>query len=104
MKTHRLCIVGAMLALVSFDMAAAQQEGQRQRLAPECRQQIVQLCGTDRSQRRQCMKDNFSKLSDTCQSAIKERMAQRKEARREQKRMMPATPGEQSPSDSPSPQ
>lgn len=106
MKKHRLCIVGAMLALVSFDMAAAQQEGQRQRLAPECRQQIADLCGTDRSQMRQCLMTNFTKLSDDCQSAIKQRMQQRMNARREHQRPDGAMPpsAESGPSDAPSPQ
>ncbi len=43
-----------------------------------CRDEVMQLCGSDRSKLRSCMKENFGKLSDECQTRIKERMEARR--------------------------
>lgn len=50
----------------------------RARLPAQCRQEIVQLCGSDRSQIRSCMAEKRGQLSETCQQSLRERMQARR--------------------------
>lgn len=56
----------------------AQQRGGGERLPPECRAEIVKLCGTDRSQMRSCLTEKASQLSDGCRAALRARIEQRR--------------------------
>ena len=67
----------AAAALGVTSLASAQQ-----RLPRECRQEIKQLCGSDRSKIRECLRDKASELSSTCQSELRERMQARRGDRR----------------------
>jgi len=46
----------------------------RERLPAPCREEIVRLCGTDRSAMRSCLREKAGELSDTCRSALMERV------------------------------
>ncbi|MDN3645983.1 alpha/beta hydrolase [Pontixanthobacter aestiaquae] len=71
-------ISGAVLAgMLVAGVAHAQQ-----RLPRECRQEIVQLCGSDRSKIRSCLREKRSELSETCASELRERMQQRRAGNR----------------------
>jgi arylformamidase len=48
---------------------------QRERLPPECRQEIIQLCSGAESGFRQCLRTALPKLSDPCRKSIGERAA-----------------------------
>lgn len=56
---------------------AAAMAGAQNRLPSQCRQEIVKLCGTDRSQIRSCLMEKRDKLSADCKSALKQRMQQK---------------------------
>lgn len=63
-------IAGAATAsLIAIGSAQAQQ-----RLPRECRQEVMKLCGTDRSEMRSCVKDKAAQLSETCRSTISQRL------------------------------
>lgn len=51
---------------------------QRDRLPRECQREVVQLCGTDRSQMRECLREKYSQLSERCQGELRERIQQRR--------------------------
>ncbi|MFN3864333.1 MAG: hypothetical protein ACK4RT_08655 [Erythrobacter sp.] len=73
---------GAILALLAAGPILAQQQPPRGGgLGPECRAQIIRLCGEDRAQRRACMKDKADELSDGCKAEIRQRMAVRRAMR-----------------------
>ncbi|MEL6877695.1 MAG: alpha/beta hydrolase [Pseudomonadota bacterium] len=50
---------------------------QRDRPSRECRQEVVQLCGRDRSEIRACLTEKFAQLSDKCSAELQQRMQQR---------------------------
>ncbi|WP_394730990.1 alpha/beta hydrolase [Altererythrobacter sp. GH1-8] len=66
-------LIAATATLGVTSLASAQQ-----RLPRECRQEIRQLCGSDRSQMRECMREKASELSETCRSELRERMQERR--------------------------
>ncbi len=70
-RTIAVFAVGGF-ALLCVTVASAQD-----RLPRQCRQEIRQLCGGDRSQLRSCLRDKTGELSDTCRSALRERIAVR---------------------------
>jgi arylformamidase len=55
----------------------AQQRG-GERLPPECREEIMELCGSDRAQLRTCLREKYAELSETCSAQLRERMAARR--------------------------
>jgi acetyl esterase/lipase len=57
----------------------AQRGGER--LSRECRQQVVQLCGTDRGKIRECLMQKRDQLSQQCVAEIGERAKQRIDGR-----------------------
>lgn len=71
---------GALAALASPILA--QQRGGGERLPRECRAEIVKLCGMDRSQMRTCLAEKASQLSETCRTALRERIEERGGAER----------------------
>ena len=63
--------VGAMGVVALGGIALAQ----RERLPPQCRQEIMQLCRGAEGGFRQCLRTALPKLSDPCRKAIGERAA-----------------------------
>jgi len=59
----------AMIAAPLF----AQQQG---RISRECRQEVVKLCGRDRSKIPSCLQERASELSEACKAEVRERMGQ----------------------------
>jgi acetyl esterase/lipase len=70
-------IVTAALAALASPILAQQRGGGGERLPRECRAEIVELCGTDRSQMRTCLAEKGSQLSEGCRASLRERMEQR---------------------------
>lgn len=70
-----LIAAGALAALATPILAQQRPGGER--LPPECREEIVQLCGTDRSQMRTCLRERYAELSDGCRATLRERMEAR---------------------------
>ncbi len=62
----------AAAALLATPILA--QRGGGDRLPAPCREEIVRLCGTDRSAMRSCLREKAGELSDTCRSALMERI------------------------------
>lgn len=69
MRTTRMIIAG--LAVCGAVTAMAQE---RTRLPAECRQEIVRLCGTDRSEMRSCMIEKRDDLSASCRQSLRDRV------------------------------
>lgn len=78
--SHRFLISVLGVAGLLAMPAEAQQRGGK------CRAEVVELCGTDRSAMRSCLREKFSQLSETCQTRIRERMQQRRAQRGEEGR------------------
>jgi arylformamidase len=72
MNTAAKALTALAAAAVLATPILAQQRGQR--LPAECREEIVTLCGTDRAQMRTCLREKYSELSESCASALRERM------------------------------
>ena len=53
---------------------------ERQRVSGECRTEIIKLCGMDRSKIRACLRENFSKLSESCGKEVRAIQKARQEA------------------------
>jgi arylformamidase len=70
-KMQKWILATAALAIV----ATACQAQQGERLSRECRQQVVQLCGMDRSKMRECLREKSRELSDNCQTEIGARIS-----------------------------
>jgi acetyl esterase/lipase len=70
-----LIAVGALAVLASPILAQQRRGGER--IAGECRAEIVALCGSDRSQMRTCLREKYAELSDGCQSELRARMEAR---------------------------
>ena len=66
--------IGLLGVLVATPILAQQ----RERLPRECMREIRQLCGTDRSQIRSCLRERYAELSDNCAGELRERMEQRR--------------------------
>lgn len=65
----------AAAAVLATPILAQQREGAR--LPAECREEIVALCGTDRTQMRTCLREKAAELSETCRMSLRERMQER---------------------------
>lgn len=72
--TKALLTVSALAALAT-PILAQQREGAR--LPAECRAEIRQLCGNNRGEMRACLREQSAELSETCRTAIRERMEAR---------------------------
>ncbi len=72
-------VAAAALAATVATGALAQQ-----RLPRECRAEIVRLCGTDRGKIRSCLQQKYTELSENCQTELRKRVAQRREAAAEE--------------------
>ncbi len=70
-----LIAAGALAVLASPILAQQRRGGER--IAGECRTEIVALCGSDRSQMRTCLREKYAELSDGCQSELRARMEAR---------------------------
>lgn len=69
-------MAGAGLAMVASTAALAQ----RERMSPECRQALVQLCRGAEGGFRQCLRTALPKLSDQCRKAMSDRAMSREKA------------------------
>jgi arylformamidase len=76
MNTATKALLALSAAAVLATPILAQQRGGA-RLPAECREEIVALCGTDRSQIRSCLGEKAAELSETCRTAMRERMQAR---------------------------
>ncbi|WP_209347079.1 alpha/beta hydrolase [Pontixanthobacter sp. CEM42] len=68
--------LGTAVIILAFGISISAQA--QQRLPSDCRQEIVQLCGSDRGQIRSCLREKRSELSETCAAELRERMQQRR--------------------------
>ena len=73
-RAARLTGIGVLGALLVTPILAQQ----RERLPRECMREIRQLCGTDRSQIRSCLRERYSELSENCAGELRDRMQQRR--------------------------
>ena len=74
----RTLSAGTLLALGTTPILAQRanpdERGNGQRPSRKCVQEIVQVCGTDRSRVRACLAENADALSKRCQRQVRERM------------------------------
>ncbi|QDH35536.1 alpha/beta hydrolase [Porphyrobacter sp. YT40] len=75
-----LTILAAAAVLATPILAQQRRGGGSERLPEQCRAEIVQLCGSDRSQMRTCLREKAAELSDGCRTALRERMGGREGA------------------------
>ena len=66
---RKLFLVAISAAVVTSPLLYAQT-----RTSPECRREVLQLCGIDRSDRRTCMVSKADQLSTACRTALRERL------------------------------
>ena len=69
-------LAAAATAALAAPILAQQRGGER--LPAECREEIMQLCGSDRAQMRTCLREKYAELSETCSAQLRERMAARR--------------------------
>lgn len=68
----------ALAALASTCLLSALPATAQEQRGGQCRQEVRAACpDVERSQMRQCIAENMSKLSETCQTQIKERQKAR---------------------------
>ncbi|MEM6857227.1 MAG: alpha/beta hydrolase [Pseudomonadota bacterium] len=79
MKRQMMILVGGMAGILITTPIFAPSHAQRSGSRPsrECVQEIVALCGTDRSQIRACLQSRSSELSSECQSEVSARVRER---------------------------
>jgi acetyl esterase/lipase len=77
MTTAAKALTALAAAAVLATPILAQQRRGGERLPAECREEIVALCGTDRAQMRTCLREKAAELSETCRTALRERMEAR---------------------------
>jgi len=65
-------LAASAAAVLAVPILAQQREGAR--MPPACREEIIKLCGTDRAQIRTCLREKYTELSETCATALRERM------------------------------
>lgn len=75
--TRTLLALSAAAVLATPILA---QRGAEERLPRACREEIVQLCGTNRSELRTCLREKYAELSESCAASIRERMQARRGA------------------------
>lgn len=71
----RKWIMALGAAAVLAGAVHAQRGGER--VSPECRRQIIQLCGTERGKLRECLRSKASQLPEDCRAEMRERAQQR---------------------------
>lgn len=77
MKTANTALLAlAAAAVLATPILAQQRAGGR--VPPECREEIMQLCGSDRTQIRTCLRERYAELSETCSASLRERMQARR--------------------------
>ncbi|MEE4317677.1 MAG: alpha/beta hydrolase [Erythrobacter sp.] len=80
MKTATKALLAAAAIAAIASPILAQQRGQG-RLPAECREEIMQLCGTqgqaDRAKMRACLREKAAELSETCRTELRQRMEAR---------------------------
>lgn len=69
--THTLLALSAAAVLATPILA---QRGREERLPRECREEIVRLCGMNRGELRNCLREKYTQLSESCAASIRERM------------------------------
>jgi acetyl esterase/lipase len=70
----------ALLALSAAGMLASPilaQQRAEERLSPQCRAELVRLCGIERGALRGCLREKYSELSENCTAELHEQIAQR---------------------------
>ncbi|AOL94266.1 alpha/beta hydrolase [Porphyrobacter sp. LM 6] len=75
MNTASKALIAAGAAALLASPILAQRQGER--LPADCREEIIKLCGTDRAQMRSCLREKAAQLSETCRTALRERMEAR---------------------------
>lgn len=68
-------LIAAAIGCTALTLPVLAQQSERPSRA--CMQEIRALCGSDRSQMRTCLRERYTELSDTCQTALRDRMQQR---------------------------
>ena len=76
MKAVTKALLAAATTALTAPILAQQRGGER--LPPECSEEIMQLCGSDRAQLRTCLREKYAELSETCSAQLRERMAARR--------------------------
>lgn len=79
MKTAAKALLALSAAAVLATPILAQRRG-GERLPPECREEIMKLCGSDRTQIRTCLREKYTELSEGCAASLRERMQQQRGA------------------------
>lgn len=79
MKTAAKALLALSAAAVLATPILAQRRG-GERLPPECREEIMKLCGTDRTKIRTCLREKYAELSEGCAATLRERMQERRGA------------------------
>ena len=79
MKTAAKALLALSVAAVLATPILAQRRG-GERLPPECREEIMKLCGSDRTQIRTCLREKYAELSEGCAAQLRERMQERRGA------------------------
>lgn len=75
---HAKSLITILLTGAVATSVAAQQAGGRERmLSRECRREVVQLCGMNRSAIRECLREKRDALSGQCKAQMAKAMAQR---------------------------
>lgn len=72
MKTATKALLALCAASVLATPILAQRRGD-ERLPAECRAEIMQLCGSDRTRIRTCLREKYAELSDGCATTLRER-------------------------------
>jgi len=75
--TAKAVLAAGAIAVLTSPILAQQRRG-GDRLPPACRTEIVQLCGSDRSQMRSCLAEKASQLSEDCRTSLRTMMEQRR--------------------------
>jgi len=76
MKTAAKVATALTAATLIATPILAQRDG-GERLPAACREEIVRLCGTDRSAIRGCLREKAGSLSETCRAELRERIEAR---------------------------
>jgi acetyl esterase/lipase len=77
MKTATKALLAAAgLAALASPILAQQRAGER--LPPECRQEIMKLCGSNRGEIRTCLREKYAELSEGCAANLRERMQEQR--------------------------
>ncbi|HSF13148.1 MAG TPA: alpha/beta hydrolase, partial [Erythrobacter sp.] len=77
MNTAAKALLALSAAAVLATPILAQQRRGGERLPAACREEIVALCETDRAQMRSCLTEKAAEVSETCRTALRERLQQR---------------------------